>query len=125
MRLSTGIGTNGLVTVAIWWLFTRFVRFKANGHLPDEVLHYSFGWLALTVYLPNFTVALAWPWSLLPLIGFGVTFERVLHLSAATSPRREFPGDCCSCARSAMVACDRTCWMRSTPRGAGSARSIP
>jgi hypothetical protein len=74
----TGIGTNGLVTVAIWWLFARFVRFKANGHLPDEVLHYSFGWLGLTVYLPNFAVALAWPWSLLPLIGFGVTFERVL-----------------------------------------------
>ena len=30
------------------------------------------------MYLPNFTVALAWPWSLLPFIGFGVTFERAI-----------------------------------------------
>jgi len=75
----TGIGFNGLVTVAIWWLFARFVRFKANGHLPDEVLHYGFAWLGLTVFLPMFAGALAWQWSVLPLVAFVLTLPLLLR----------------------------------------------
>ena len=82
------MGFYGLVTLATWWLFVRFVRFRANGHLPDEVFHYGFGWLGLMVY-PGL---LPWPWSVLPFVAFGVTLQRLLqHLrrrAATRVPRR-------------------------------------
>jgi hypothetical protein len=74
-----GVGFNGLVTAAIWWVFVRFVRFKANGHLPDEVLHYGFAWLGLTVLLPKYAGALDWRWSALPLVAFGLTLPPLLR----------------------------------------------
>lgn len=83
----TGVGFNGLVTIATWWLFARFVRFRANGHLPDEVFHYGFGWFGLAILLTQYTGSLAWQWSLLPFVAFGVTLQRLLRrlrLRAAT-----------------------------------------
>jgi hypothetical protein len=84
----TVVGLYGLLTVATWWLFERFVRFRANGHLPDEVLHYGFGWLGLAVFLPPYAGQVAWQWVvLLPFVSFGVTLHQLLRrlrLRAAT-----------------------------------------
>jgi hypothetical protein len=84
----SGVGFNGLLTVGTWWLFERFVRFRANGHLPDEVLHYGFGWLGLAVFLPPYAGPVAWQWVvLLPFVAFCVTLHQLLRrlrLRAAT-----------------------------------------
>jgi hypothetical protein len=88
----TGVGFNGLVTVATWSLFARFVRFRSNGHLPDEVFHYAFGWLGLAILLSQYAGSLAWQWSVLPLVAFGLTLERLLRRlrrrAATRAPRR-------------------------------------
>lgn len=74
-----GVGFNGLLTVATWWLFERFVHFRSNGHLPDEVLHYGFGWLGLAAFLTRYTGSVAWQWSALPFVAFGVTLLPLLR----------------------------------------------
>jgi hypothetical protein len=47
-----GIGANGLLTLAVWRLFSGFLRWKAQGRLPDEILHFSLCWLVFTGFLP-------------------------------------------------------------------------
>ena len=47
-----GTGFNGLLTIATWSLFLRFLKVKARGRVTDEMLHYSFCWLVLTALLP-------------------------------------------------------------------------
>jgi len=88
----SGVGFNGLVAVATWWLFERFVHFRANGHLPDEVLHYGFGWLGLAAVLPRYTGSLSWPWSVLPFVAFGVMLlpllQRLRRRAATRVPGR-------------------------------------
>jgi hypothetical protein len=87
-----GVGFNGLVIVAAWWLFVRFVHFRANGHLPDEVFHYAFGWLGLTVLLTRYAGTVAWPWAVLVFVGFGVTLlgllRRLRRRADARVPKR-------------------------------------
>ena len=75
----SGVGFNGLVTMATWWLFASFVRFRGNGHLPDEVFHYAFGWLGLSILLSLYLGALARPWIALPFVVFGVTLQPLLR----------------------------------------------
>jgi hypothetical protein len=88
----TGVGFNGLITLATWWLFERFVRFRENGHLPDEVFHYGFAWLGLAILLPKYTGVLAWPWSVIPFVACCVTLQRLLRRgqqrAATRVPRR-------------------------------------
>jgi len=77
--LVSGIGSNGLATMATWWLFERFIRFRANGHLPDDAFHYAFGWLGLSILLSLYLGALARPWIALPFVVFGVTLQPLLR----------------------------------------------
>jgi hypothetical protein len=64
-----GIGANGLVTLLVWLLFSGFLRLKARGLLPDEMLHFVFCWLVLTAFVP-ILAQVGWDtigWPLLPL----------------------------------------------------------
>ncbi len=85
------VAFHALFTLTVWYLFTRFLRLKANGLLPDEVLHYSFCWLALTILLPVYAggAALFWP---LPITAYAVTLfvllSRHRRRAARQAPQR-------------------------------------
>ena len=78
--LPGGIALNGLLVVAVWFVFARFLRLKERGLLPDEVLHFTACWLTLTALLPLYTVsgASAFPWWIVPIAAYAVVLAVLL-----------------------------------------------
>jgi hypothetical protein len=85
------VAFHALFTLAVWYLFMRFLRLKAKGLLPDEVLHFSFCWFALTTLLPVYAggSALFWP---LPITAYAgtlfVLLSRHRRRAARHTPKR-------------------------------------
>jgi hypothetical protein len=92
--IPAGIGVNAVAALVVGWLFLRFLRLKAGGRLPDEILHFSFCWIVLTAFLPILANSRLWPpWFILPLVAYGTVLawllsRRRLGSATAESPRR-------------------------------------
>jgi hypothetical protein len=67
--IPAGVGVNAVAALVVGWLFLRFLRLKAAGRLPDEILHFSFCWMVLTATLPVLANSPLWPpWFILPFV---------------------------------------------------------
>jgi hypothetical protein len=90
--IPAGIGVNAVAALAVGWLFLRFLRLKANGWLPDEILHLGFCWLILTAFVPTLANSPLWPaWFILPFVAsvtvLSVLLSRRTRASAAPAKR--------------------------------------
>lgn len=88
--LASGIALNALLTVLIWFVFSRFLRLKENGILPDELLHFSACWLTITVLLPFYAATFgagsrSW---IFPFVAYAIVLTVLLWRARQVSPRR-------------------------------------
>jgi len=85
-----GVGVNGSLAFIGWALFTYFLRLKARGRMPDEVLHFSGCWFALGVW--SFALSrLDWfqvHWALLPFVVYALTLYVLLDRLSRSLIRR-------------------------------------
>jgi hypothetical protein len=78
--LPGGIALNGLLVVSVWFVFSRFLRLKERGLLPDEVLHFTACWLTLTALLPVYAVSgvSRFPWWIVPIVAYATVLAVLL-----------------------------------------------
>lgn len=88
-----GIGVNGALVMLWWWVFSRFLRFKTDGHLPDEILHFSGCLFVLTVWGGAQTSPAGFevPWLLIPFGGYAITLWTLLRGRRRGSARSHEP----------------------------------
>jgi hypothetical protein len=88
------VALNAAFVLFVWYCFTWFLSLKARGWLPDEVLHFTFCWLALTALLPFYAQDTGSIRPLLPLAAYSFTLFVLLArmrralLREARPPRR-------------------------------------
>jgi hypothetical protein len=67
LAIPAGTAVNAVTALAVGWLIGHFLRLKATGWLPDEILHFGFCWLVLTAFVPMLANSPLWPpWFVLP-----------------------------------------------------------
>jgi len=76
-----GIGVNGTLVLMWWGVFTRFLRLRADGHMPDEILHFSGCLLVLLVWNGAITSVerLEVLWLLVPFAAYTLTLWALLR----------------------------------------------
>lgn len=86
------IALNATFVVLLWYVFGGFLRLKTLGFMPDELLHFSFCWLAWTILFPFYAGRAAPGWALVPLTAYAVTLfvllSRYRRRMARQSPKR-------------------------------------
>jgi len=87
-----GVAVNGLLTLLVWWLFSRFLQLKIRGLLPDDLLHVGLCWLVLTVFVATFSLTAGVPLLVLPLAASVTTLtwmlQRLRRHVGPSPPRR-------------------------------------
>ena len=76
-----GVGVNGTMVLLWWAVFRHFLRLRADGHMPDEVLHFSGCLFVLLVWIGAFTSMqrLEVLWLLVPFGAYAVTLWSLLR----------------------------------------------
>ena len=83
-----GIGVNGSFVLLWWGVFTRFLRLRADGHMPDEILHFSGCLAVLAVWIGVLTGVTRFEvlWPLIPFVAYAITLWMLLRrLRTSTS----------------------------------------
>jgi hypothetical protein len=76
-----GIGVNGTLVMLWWGLFTRFLRLRADGRMPDEILHFSGCLAVLAVWIGALTAVTRFEllWLLIPFGAYAITLWALLR----------------------------------------------
>lgn len=76
-----GVGVNGSFVLLWWVIFRRFLRLRSDGHMPDEVLHFSGCLFVVLVWIGAQTSPAGFKvlWLLIPFAAYAITLWTLLH----------------------------------------------
>jgi hypothetical protein len=88
-----GVGVNGALVMLWWSVFSRFLRLRSDGHMPDEVLHFSGCLFALLVWIGAQTSPAGFEvlWLLTPFVGYAMTLWTLLQGRRSRKARSHEP----------------------------------
>jgi len=83
-----GVGVNGTMVLLWWGVFKRFLRLRSDGHMPDEILHFSGCLFVLLVWIGAMTSMqrLEVLWLLVPFAAYAVTMWALLRRGRTWGP---------------------------------------